>query len=154
MRWISLVCWVLVCFSVAGVSSVWTVSEVSGWYRTLARPVIAPPDWVFGPVWSLLYLLMAIAAWLVWELPSSQARTTGITVFLLQLGLNFAWSVLFFRQHAIGGALVEIVLLWASIMATILMFWRVSPVSAWLLLPYLAWVSFATLLNWAFWRLN
>src|SRR5271165_4250528 len=113
MRWISLLGWIAVCFAVAGISASWTAAEVAGWYRTLNRPAIAPPNWVFGPVWSLLYLLMAIAAWLVWQSPDSPARTWGIALFLVQLALNFAWSWIFFRQHALGAALIEVVLLWA-----------------------------------------
>jgi len=154
MRWLSLAGWIVLCFAVAGVSSVWTVSEVAGWYRTLARPSFAPPDWLFGPVWSLLYLLMALAAWRVWSMPASDARTAGLVLFLVQLALNFGWSLLFFRQHAIGAALIEVAVLWVAILATILAFRVVSPAASWLLAPYLAWVSFATVLNGAFWRLN
>ncbi|HEY1208369.1 MAG TPA: TspO/MBR family protein [Terracidiphilus sp.] len=154
MRWISLICWIGICFAVAGVSGSWTASEVPGWYRTLTRPSIAPPNWVFGPVWTLLYALMAIAAWQVWESAASPWRTWGLALFLIQLLLNFTWSLIFFRHHAIGAALVEVVALWAAIGATTLVFGRVSPVAAWLMAPYWAWVTFATVLNAAFWRLN
>ena len=139
---------------VAGVSGSWTASEVPGWYRTLVRPSIAPPNWVFGPVWTLLYAMMAVAAWQVWESPSSPLRTLGLALFLVQLILNFAWSLIFFRQHAIGAALVEVVALWAAIGATTLVFGKVSPAAAWLMAPYWAWVTFAAVLNAAFWRLN
>jgi tryptophan-rich sensory protein len=154
MRWISLICWIGLCFAVAGVSGSWTASAVPGWYRTLTRPAIAPPDWVFGPAWTLLYALMAVAAWRIWESPASPLRTWGLALFLVQLILNFAWSLIFFRHHAIGAALVEIVALWAAIGATTLVFGRVSPAAAWLMAPYWAWVTFATVLNAAFWRLN
>jgi tryptophan-rich sensory protein len=154
MRWVSLVCWIALCFAVAGVSGSWTATEVAGWYRTLQRPGFAPPDWVFGPVWTLLYAMMAVSAWRVWLTPSSTARTAGISLFLVQLALNFCWTLIFFRQHHIGAALVEIVALWVAIAATALVFSRVSPLAAWLLVPYLAWVSFATALNWGFWRAN
>ena len=140
MRWISLICWIGLCFAVAGVSGSWTASAVPGWYRTLTRPAIAPPDWVFGPAWTLLYALMAVAAWRIWESPASPLRTWGLALFLVQLILNFAWSLIFFRHHAIG--------------ATTLVFGRVSPAAAWLMAPYWAWVTFATVLNAAFWRLN
>jgi tryptophan-rich sensory protein len=130
MRWVSLVCWMGICFAVAGVSGLWTASEVPGWYRTLARPVIAPPNWVFGPVWTLLYALMAIAAWQVWESAASPLRTWGLALFLVQLILNFAWSLIFFHQHAIGAALVDVVLLWVAIGVTTLVFSRVSPAAA------------------------
>jgi len=154
MRWIALIFWIGLCFAVAGVSGSWTASEIPGWYRTLNRPSIAPPNWVFGPVWSLLYLLMAVAAWQIWQSAASPLRTWGLVLFLAQLALNFAWSLIFFRQHAIGAALVEVVVLWAAIAATTAVFGRVSPVAAWLMAPYLAWVSFASILNGAYWRLN
>jgi tryptophan-rich sensory protein len=154
MRWISLICWMGICFAVAGVSGLWTASEVPGWYRTLAKPAIAPPDWVFGPAWTLLYALMAIAAWRVWESAASPLRTWGLALFLVQLILNFAWSLIFFRQHDLGAALAEVVVLWVAIGVTTLVFSRVSPAAAWLMAPYLAWVTFAAVLNAAFWRLN
>jgi tryptophan-rich sensory protein len=154
MRWIGLVYWFVICFAVAGFSSRWTMSEIPGWYQTLMRPAIAPPNWIFGPVWTLLYALMAIAAWQVWQLPSSPLRSWGMALFLAQLALNFAWTWIFFRQHAIGAALVELVLLWIAIGVTALVFGRVAPVAAWLLAPYWAWVSFAAVLNAAYWRLN
>jgi len=127
---------------------------VAGWYRTLRRPAFAPPNWVFGPVWTLLYVLMAIAAWQVWQSAPSAMRMCGLALFLVQLALNFAWSWIFFRQHDLGAALAEVVLLWVMIGATTLVFGRVTPVAAWLMAPYWAWVSFATVLNAAYWRLN
>jgi tryptophan-rich sensory protein len=131
-----------------------TASEIPGWYRTLVRPAIAPPNWVFGPVWTLLYAMMAVAAWQVWQGAPSGLRTIGLTLFLVQLGLNFAWSLVFFRYHAIGGALAEVIVLWIAIGATTLVFSRVAPTAAWMMAPYWAWVSFASVLNAAFWRLN
>jgi len=154
MHWISLVAWLVVCFTVAGVSARWTAPEITGWYRTLVRPAIAPPNWVFGPVWTLLYALMAIAAWLVVRAEPSPLRTLALVLFVVQLGLNFAWSWIFFHQHALGAALAENVALWTAIGAATLLFARVTPVAAWLMAPYWAWVSFAVVLNWAFWRLN
>jgi tryptophan-rich sensory protein len=154
MRWLWLLGWIVLCFAVGGVSGTWTAAEVGGWYRTLHRPGFAPPDWVFGPVWSLLYLLMAIAAWRVWITPASPMRSWGIGLFLVQLALNFAWTWIFFHRHAIGAALAEIAALWVAIAVTLLVFARVSPMAAWLMAPYLVWVSFATALNAGFWRLN
>jgi len=154
MRWISLIGWMGICFAVAGVSGLWTASEIPGWYRTLARPVIAPPNWIFGPAWTLLYALMAVAAWQIWRSPASTERTLGLALFLVQLGLNFAWSLIFFRCHAIGAALAEVVLLWAAIGATTLVFGQVALAAAWLMAPYWAWVTFAAVLNEEFWRLN
>ena len=154
MRWLGLLFWVGLCFAVAAIGGRWTAGEISGWYRTLARPAIAPPNWVFGPVWSLLYLLMAVAAWRVWLTAPSPLRTWGLTLFLVQLALNLAWSLIFFRLHAIGAALAEVALLWAAIGVTTLFFGRVAPEAAWLMAPYWAWVSFATVLNAAYWRIN
>jgi translocator protein len=154
MRWFSLLGWVVLCFAVGGFAGAGTAGDVEGWYRTLVRPSFAPPNWVFGPVWSLLYALMAIAAWQVWQSAPSPARSWGIALFLIQLALNFAWPWLFFRQHWLGVSLVEIVLLWMAIAATTWAFGRVSTLPAWLMAPYLAWVTFATALNAGFWRLN
>ena len=154
MRWIALLFWLVLCFAVATVSGSSTAREVAGWYRSLVRPAIAPPNWVFGPVWTLLYVLMAVAAWRVALAPPSAVRTWGLLFFLVQLALNFAWSWIFFRMHAIGAALAEVLLLWLLIGATTLLFARAAPLAAWLLAPYWAWVSFAGILNAAFWRLN
>lgn len=154
MRWISLAAWFGLCFAVAGISGSWTASQIPGWYRTLRRPSYAPPNWIFGPVWTLLYALMAIAAWRVWLAPPSVFRTLGLVLFLAQLALNFAWSWIFFRRHAIGAALCELAFLWAFIGVTTLFFAWVAPVSAGLMAPYWAWVTFAMVLNTGFWRLN
>jgi tryptophan-rich sensory protein len=154
MHWITLLFWFGICFAVAGVSGWWTSGEITEWYPSLAKPAIAPPNWIFGPVWTLLYALMAIAAWLVSQSASTPWRTLGLGLFLAQLGLNLAWSAIFFRWHAIGAALAEVILLWAVIGATLLVFSRAEPVAAWLMAPYWAWTSFATILNAAFWRLN
>jgi tryptophan-rich sensory protein len=154
MRWIALLVWLGVCFAVAGLGAYWTADEVTGWYRTLARPSIAPPNWVFGPVWTLLYALMSVAAWRVWLAADSPLRTWGLALFLVQLVLNLAWSWIFFRAHNLGAALAEVALLWVAIGITTIIFRQISPVAAWLLAPYWAWVSFATALNAAFWRLN
>jgi tryptophan-rich sensory protein len=154
MKWIALVIWFVVCFAVAGLGGRWTADEVKGWYRTLTRPRIAPPSWVFGPVWTLLYALMATAAWLVWLAPPSSARSVALVLFLVQLALNLAWSWIFFRKHRMGAALAEVVLLWVSIGAVTLVFRQVAPLAAGLMAPYWAWVSFATLLNAAYWRSN
>jgi tryptophan-rich sensory protein len=154
MRWIGLVFWFALCFAVAGIGGRWTSGEIAGWYRTLNRPAIAPPNWVFGPVWSLLYALMAIAAWRVWLAAPSSIRSWALGLFVAQLALNLAWSWIFFRRHALGAALAEVAVLWFAIGGTILAFSLVAPVAAWLMAPYLAWVTFATVLNAAFWRLN
>jgi len=154
VRWLALVLWFALCFAVAGIGGRWTAGEITGWYRTLARPAIAPPDWVFGPVWTLLYGLMAFAAWRIWLAPPSPGRSWALGLFLVQLALNLAWTWIFFIKHAIGAALVEVVILWAAIGATTMAFSRVEVGAGWLMAPYLAWVTFASVLNAAFWRLN
>jgi len=154
VRWLALVFWFVLCFAVAGIGGRWTAGEIGGWYRTLARPAIAPPNWVFGPVWTLLYGLMAFAAWRIWLAPSSPGRILALGLFLAQLALNLAWTWIFFRKHAIGAALIEVSVLWAAIRATTAAFSRVEVGASWLMAPYLAWVTFAAALNAAFWRLN
>ncbi len=149
---VGLVLSVLVCFAVAGLGSVWTAKSVGTWYQELAKPSWNPPNWLFGPVWSVLYLLMGIALWVVWRKTGVLAAPIGI--FAVQLVLNAAWSGLFFGLRNPGAAFAEIVVLWVAIGATIVAFWRVTPVGAILLLPYIAWVSFAAALNFTIWRLN
>jgi tryptophan-rich sensory protein len=136
-------------------SGLLTVSAVRDWYVTLARPSFTPPSWVFGPVWTAIYLLMGIAAFLVWQrgLGAPFVRT-ALSVFAVQLLLNGLWSVLFFALRSPGIALVEILVLWALIAWCMMLFFRVRAVAGALLVPYLAWVTFATALNFEFWRLN
>jgi len=154
MRWIGLAFWITLCFAVAGLGARWTAGEVTGWYRTLMRPAFAPPNWVFGPVWTALYALMAVAAWRVWLAAPSEVRTWALALFVLQLGLNLAWSWIFFRQHAMGAALIEVAVLWMAICSVAIVFSRVAPLAAWLMAPYVAWVGFAAALNAGFWKLN
>ena len=154
MRWLELVGFILVCEGVGAVGGLWTGPEIPRWYRTLTKPSFNPPSWIFGPVWTTLYLLMAIAAWLVFNAPESPARTLGLSLFILQLVLNLFWSWIFFRKHAIGAAAIEVAVLWCSIGATTIAFSQVSAVAAFLMVPYLAWVTFASILNASIWRLN
>ena len=154
MRWLQLVVFVLVCEGVGILGGFWTRPEIPRWYRALTKPSFNPPSWIFAPVWTTLYLLMAIAAWLVFNAPDSSARTRGMALFLIQLALNLAWSWIFFRRHAVGAAAVEVAILWCSIGATTLVFSQISATSAWLMSPYWAWVTFASVLNASIWRLN
>lgn len=124
------------------------------WYAALAKPAWTPPSAVFGPVWTVLYVMMAVAVWLVWQKRHTTRVGLALALWVLQLTLNALWSWLFFGRHQIGLALVDIGLLWLAIAATIVAFRRVHRVAALLLVPYLAWVSFASALNWALWRLN
>jgi tryptophan-rich sensory protein len=141
--------------AVGVLSGVATAQGVESWYPTLVKPAFNPPAWVFAPVWTILYLMMGVAAYLVWQRGLSTAGVrTALVLFALQLVLNGLWSVLFFGMHSPGLALVEIVVLWVAIAATVLHFWRVTPIAGGLLLPYLAWVSFAAVLNGAIWWLN
>ena len=124
------------------------------WYARLERPSFNPPSSVFGPVWTALYLMMGIAAWLVWKRDGFTGARAALALYLAQLVANAAWSWLFFGRHAIGLALIDISVLWLLILATLIRFWRHSRPAGLLLVPYLLWVSFATLLNYAFLRLN
>ena len=142
------------CFAAAAVGAMFTNPNVPGWYANLAKPSWTPPGWVFGPVWSLLYLLMGISAWQVWRKTGFRAAAMPLGWFGVQLVLNAAWSGLFFGLRSPGAALIEIVLLWGAILATTIAFWRRSALAGWLMLPYLAWVSFAVALNLAIWNLN
>jgi tryptophan-rich sensory protein len=131
-----------------------TASSVDSWYQGLTRPSWTPPDALFGPVWTTLYVLMGIAAWLVWRRAGDRMIHWPITVYALQLLLNALWSFIFFGLRNPGAALIEIFFLWASIALTVASFARVDRKAAWLLAPYLAWVSFAVALNFAIWRMN
>ena len=127
---------------------------VDGWYDALIKPQFNPPNWIFGPVWSILYLMMAIAAWLVWRQGDKGNVSFALLLYVVQLVLNAAWSWLFFGEHKIQLALVDIVAMLLAIAATIFAFSHHSRLAAAMLVPYLAWVSFATYLNFSFWRLN
>ena len=132
-----------------------TAPAVATWYTTLNKPALNPPAWVFGPVWTTLYLLMGIAAFLVWRRWGSDPRVkAALAVYLIQLFLNAIWSPVFFGLHAPGAALVVIALLWLAIVATMVKFHPISRAAAYLLIPYLLWVSFASYLNFSIWRLN
>ena len=143
-----------ICMGTAGAGAAITAVSVGGWYQTLAKPAWTPPDWVFGPVWTTLYLLMAVAAWLVWRRRGWSSGRAALGLFAIQLALNAAWSPLFFRLHSPGLALLDIILLWAAIAATVWSFGRISALAGSLFVPYLMWVSYATFLNWAIWRMN
>ncbi len=141
-------------FAAAGTGALLTNKSLSAWYPGLTKPSWNPPDWVFGPVWTLLYIMMAVAAWLVWRSRAAPPVALPLALYTMQLTLNVMWSGLFFGLRMPGAAFAEIILLWLAILATILSFWRVDRVAAMLLVPYLAWVSFASMLNFAIWDLN
>jgi translocator protein len=139
---------------VGGIAGRFTATAIPTWYATLQQPSFSPPNGVFIPVWTFLYLLMGFSFFLVWIKPSDKRRTFAIIFFIVQLLLNFAWSFLFFYFRMTGWALVEIVLLWISILIMLFGFYRVRPMAAYINIPYLIWVSFATVLNAAFFILN
>lgn len=147
----------LITFGAAGLGSVATAGSVDGWYRTLRKPALNPPNWVFGPVWTVLYIMMAVAAWQVRRVSLRLPRVSyvpALSVWGVQLALNAAWSVAFFGMRSLGGGLAIIVPLWVAIAATGAFFWQRSRTAALLLGPYLAWVTFATYLNLRLFQLN
>lgn len=121
------------------------------WYASLSKPAWNPPGWIFGPVWTLLYVMMAVAAWLVWK---RDGWRQALWLYVVQLGFNAAWTPMFFGAQQIGWAFAVIVALWLAILVTLLAFLRVSKAAGWLLVPYLAWVTFAAFLNFTLWRMN
>lgn len=149
-----LIGFVLICVVAAAVGGKATVASVRAWYPTLRKPSWNPPARLFGPVWSVLYLMMAVAAWLVWRTRDVTDVRFEMGLFGVQLGLNVLWSILFFGLRRPGLALVDIVLLWVAIAATTVAFWPHDPTGALLLVPYFAWVSFAAVLNLSIYRLN
>ena len=143
--------WLALCFAAAATA---VFVSTDGWYAGLQKPSWNPPSWLFGPAWTTLYILMAVAAWLVWREGGWKAQGRALRLFLLQWFLNALWTPLFFGLHRPGLALAEIVLLWLAIVATLWSFWRARKLAGLLLVPYLAWVTFATVLNFTIWRLN
>jgi benzodiazapine receptor len=131
----------------AGIGGAATAASVNGWYQTLQKPSWNPPDWIFGPVWTVLYFLMAIAAWSVWRRTGWPSARTPLAWFAAQLALNVGWSVIFFGLQRPGAAFAEILVLWLAIVATTVSFYTRSPWAAWLMIPYLAWTTFAVVLN-------
>ncbi len=179
--WISLIVAILLPQLAGGLGAVATASSVNGWYRELKKPAWNPPGWVFGPVWTLLYLMMGVASWLVWRegsrksaetelkpasgtandepvprlaLPADPETRQALALYGGQLGLNTIWSLVFFGLRSLGGALAEIGALWTLIAITAARFFRLKPAAGWLLVPYLVWSTFAALLNGTIWRLN
>lgn len=136
------------------VAGLFTAEAIPGWYETLNRPSFNPPNWIFGPVWTTLYLFMGISLFLIWKQSASKERNIAIFVFLLQLALNFCWSFIFFYFNMIGLALLEIIILWISIAIMLGVFYKIKPMAAYINIPYLIWVTFATILNASYYLLN
>ena len=154
VRWIGLVVFIVLCVGAGGLGAIVTTPEIDGWYKTIEKPSWNPPDYVFGPVWTTLYVMMATAAWWIWRPAGLRAARKPLVLFAVQLGLNVAWSWIFFGMHQLGLAFGEILVLWLAILATTVAFYRRSRIAGWLMAPYLAWVSFASVLNFTIWRLN
>ncbi len=152
--WIALLIFFGICFAVGASGSVFTASSVKTWYPGLLKPAGTPPPWVFGPVWSILYLLMSAAAWLVWRQRAHEDVWPALALFTAQLILNGLWSFVFFGLRRPGAALVEIIVLLVAIVMTALRFAEFSRLALWLMTPYAAWVLYASYLNFGIWRLN
>ena len=150
-NWLALTGWLAGCFAASALGAFFMPGD---WYAQLNKPSWNPPSWIFGPVWTLLYVMMGVAAWQVWKRGGFASQRRPLGLFLLQLALNAAWTPLFFGLRQPGIAFAEIVLLWVTLLATIISFHRVHKQAAGLLLPYLAWVTFASALNFTLWRLN
>ena len=144
----------LLCLGTQGIGWLLTAAAVREWYPDIRKPSWTPPDWLFGPVWTVLFLLMAVSAWVFWGRADGRTLRVGLGLFLGQLVLNALWSGLFFALRSPGLAFAEIVVLWAAIAATLVSFGRVSALAAGLLVPYLLWVTYATALNGAIWVMN
>ena len=152
-EWGALALFLALCLGVGAIGSLATTPNIDPWYNQLEKPAWTPPGWLFGPVWTLLYLTMAVAAWEVWRERHRVDVRVALAAFFVQLALNLAWSFIFFGAHAIGWAALQIVALWVAIGWTIVAFRSISVLAVWLLAPYLAWVSFAAAINLTIWRL-
>lgn len=151
-QWLVLAGLILLCLVTGMIGGIASAGAIDTWYRTLAKPSWNPPDWVFGPVWTTLYVMMAVAAWLVWR--TRDRVWPAMALFFVQLALNLLWSLLFFGARSPGLALIEVVFLWGGVLLTMLAFFGRQTVAGWLFVPYLAWVSFAGVLNFAIWSMN
>lgn len=146
---------ILIPVLVGAISGFFTSSGVNGWYALANKPWFNPPNWIFAPVWTTLYILMGIALFSVWRSDADKTiKLTAIILFTVQLTLNFFWSIIFFKLQQPGWAFAEIIVMWLMIVLTIFWFGKISATAAWLLVPYICWVSFASVLNYSIWRLN
>jgi benzodiazapine receptor len=150
---LALIVFLAICLGAGGLGSFFTANSVGDWYQRLRKPPGTPPSWVFGPVWTTLYVLMAVSAWLVWREYHLGARA-ALLIFFAQLALNVAWSGIFFGSRMPGIAFAEIVVLWFAVAFNILIFLTLLPLAAYLLLPYWMWVAYAMYLNFRIWQLN
>ena len=152
--WMSLLAFIAICVAVEVVGGLLTSLSVKSWYQTISKPSWNPPSWIFGPVWTALYLSMAFAGWLVWKERVTRNIQVAMMLFGIQLFLNLLWSGFFFGLRNPMLAFFDIALLWMAILATAIAFWYIRPIAGILLTPYLAWVGFAAVLNFSIWRMN
>lgn len=139
---------------IGGISGFATATSINGWYVTINKPSFNPPNYLFGPVWTSLYILMGISLYMILQSDSNELRKKAVTIFSIQLFLNFCWSFIFFNFQNLGFAFVEIILMWISILTMIIVFYKINKTAAFLQIPYLLWVSFASILNGSIWYLN
>ncbi len=153
-KWLKLAVCILIPLAAGWIGSIFTTSSVASWYLTINKPLFNPPSWIFGPVWTALFILMGIALYIVIKNGINAKNKTAVFAFGFQLVLNVLWSLLFFGMHSPGYAFIEIIVLWLAILANIILFYKISRKAAFLLLPYILWVSFAAVLNYFLWILN
>ncbi len=146
---------ILLIVGIGSLGGIFTAPEIKTWYLHLNKPSWNPPNWLFAPVWSSLYLMMGISFYLIWKSAFANDRKTwAIIIFIAQFALNFLWSFIFFKNHQLGWAFVELVVMWLAILCSIIAFSSINKIAAWLLVPYISWVSFAGILNYSVWMLN
>jgi tryptophan-rich sensory protein len=145
---------ILLPLGIGGIAGIFTTAAIPGWYATLNQPSFNPPNWVFGPVWTTLYIIMGISFYLIWRLDEGKERNQVIVIYMVQLFLNFCWTFFFFYFKMIGVALVDILVLWITIIFMLVRFYKIKPLAAYINIPYLLWVTFATALNIAYFFLN
>lgn len=151
---VSLILCIALCQAVGGLGAIFTTPEIAGWYATIQKPSFNPPNWIFAPVWTTLFVLMGVSLWLTFKSENSSARKAALLAFAIQLVLNSAWSFLFFKMHSLLAGLIEIFFLWLAILFWIVKTYPVSKAGALISIPYLLWVSFASFLNFWIWKLN
>ncbi len=153
-RYLKLILCIIIPLAIGGISGVATANNINTWFVELHKPIFNPPNYLFGPVWTTLYFLMGISLYLILQTPENSSRRKAIIIFVVQLFLNFCWSFIFFKFHLLGIAFTEIILIWISIIIMIYQFRKINKMAAYIQIPYLLWVSFASTLNGAIWFLN
>jgi translocator protein len=144
---------ILIPLALGGIAGYATSQNILTWYVTLNKPFFTPPNYLFGPVWTSLFIMMGIACYLIWQ-STHESKNKALTIYVIQLALNFSWSFVFFQFHQLGLAFIIIVCMWLSIFTTIVFFRKINNIAAWLLIPYILWVSYASALNFAVWQMN